>query len=180
MTKENSKKGESAAISVIKKIGFIILIVLIFSPLSFLISNTVTENLTVPDSMENCWSKYDSPVYSKSDLTDADIAERDRIEELRTKCEENNDLLQVKKSTSNFIIVSIINIVVIVTLLFALDKIDPIVSYSMFFSAGINSMIIIIGNVNRINSLLGVSLGVILFVLTMIFINKNLKKEKSN
>lgn len=149
---------------VIKKIGYVLVIMLVFSPLTFLIATTITG----PSEHNTCWERYpakpiDSENYDQQQL---------ELEQCNAVYEENQKGYQ----TTQFIIVSIISIIAIITLLVLYKKIQPIIAYSLFFGASLNTIIIVWRFVN-INSLVASLLGAALFVLLVVFINKNLKKK---
>ena len=147
-------------IDLVKTIGYILVIVLIFSPLTFLISNTITGTID------------NSDCYRYSPKSMAVGEEFDNSEMFA--CEKEYDLQRKQIERQQFLIVSIISIVAILILLFAGTTIDAVISYSLFFAASLNTIIIVLKNSS--SSLLAAGLGILLFVLVLIFINKNLKK----
>ncbi len=167
------KKGDP--LSKIKKIGFILLIILVFTPLSFLVSNTITDNLIVKQDTEDCWlmRPYAAPL-EKGDTVSEELYQKQQEEQ--RECENKNEVIRDKKDITNFIIITIINVIVILSLLYLGKKLDDVITYSMFFGAGFNTVIVVIRYIG-IRSMLGVLLGILLFILLLLFINKNLKKK---
>lgn len=169
-------KSSNNAFSIIKKIGFVLLIVLVFTPLSFLVSNTIISNMY--GETEECYLKeYRYPVKDRVNWSPEEVAEEEVRQEEIEACNERNEILRKKLDTANFIIITIINVIVIFGLLVIGTKIDDIISYSMFFSAGLNTIIVVMRN-TMIKSYLGIGLGVLLFGLIIVYINRNLKKQK--
>lgn len=142
------KKG----FELVKTIGYVLVIILIFSPLTFLISKSITGTVD-----NDCF------------LLRPDI-ENGEFE----ACQEEFQQEQKQIEQQEFLIVSIISIVTIVILLVFSERVDSIISYSLFFASALNTIIVVIGNSS--SSLLAAFLGVVLFILVLIFINKNLKK----
>ncbi len=170
------KKGDP--LGKIKKIGFILLIVLVFTPLSFLVSNTITDKVIEKQEVEDCWYEYEVPYPYAVDKEILNVTNEQYLqrEEDRKVCEERNKVIQDKKDMSNFIIITIINVIVIISLLGLSKKLDDVITYSMFFAAGLNTIIVVIRYVG-IRSVVGVALGILLFILILLFINKKLKKK---
>lgn len=156
---------EASKFDLVKTIGYVIVIVLIFSPLTFLVSNTITGTVE-----NDCYLKIPSPSYEvKTNQSDYQ-----RYDQEIQECQQAYDLAQKNIDHQQFFIVSIISIVTIIALLFFSSAIDSVISYSLFFAASLNTIIIVIKNSS--SSYLATGLGVILFILVLIFINKNLKK----
>jgi len=167
------KKGDP--LSKIKRIGFILIIILVFTPLSFLVSNTITDNMIVKEETEECW--YDRPYIEPWEKQDnRSQVEYEKQQDDMRECEKRNDIIEDKQDITNFIIITIINVIVIISLLILSNKLDDVITYSMFFAAGLNTIIVVMRYIS-IRSVLGVALGILLFVLLLVFINKNLKKK---
>lgn len=147
-------------IELVKKIGYILVIVLIFSPLTFLVSTTITGKVT-----DDCYMIKPSVPTEKGEVFD-DLPMR--------QCEQEYRQAKDHQGQQEFLIVSIISIITIAFLLFLGKRIDPIISYSLFFAAALNTIIIVIKNAS--SSFLATGLGILLFVLVLVFINKNLRK----
>ncbi|MCA9477575.1 MAG: hypothetical protein KC535_00325 [Nanoarchaeota archaeon] len=145
---------KTSGFDLVKNIGYILVIVLIFSPLTFLISNTITGTAT-----NDCYTRVVK--FNETDNSEQ-IACEQAYQEQRSSIEQQQ-----------FLIVSIISIVTIVLLLFLGSKIHNIISYSLFFAGSLNTIIIVMKNSS--SSLLAASLGTILFVLVLFFINKHIK-----
>lgn len=160
-----------AAFDTFKKIGFVLLIVLVFTPLTFLITNTVVDNYIVTEKTTDCYRLYEP--YDEFGKYQETIAQKEEL----ASCEESNRLIIEEQETYKFTIIAVLNIVVIL-LLFALgNKLDEVIYYSLFFGAGINTVSIVM-RYGRMNSLTGAIFGIVLFVLILTFINKMLKKDK--
>lgn len=164
MKKEKKLKG----LDLVKKIGYIIIIMLIFTPLSFLISNTITNGSV--NEYANCSPDY----YSEPNLSS--LEEKTNFEEM-TICENEHQEKLKKFHTQQFIIISIISILTVLILLFFAKHIVSLIAYGLFFGSALNTIIIIMKE-SSTSSLLASGLGIILFILLIIFINKNLKEKK--
>ncbi len=163
---ENSKN----TINNIKKVGFILVLVLIFCPLSFLISDTITNKLIVKEEIIEC-------AYPDYKIQEANREEFNSQKSENEVCMKANKEIQDKKTTSNFFIISSLSCLVILMILYLSERLEPIISYSLFFGSGFNTAISLMQFYN-INSLLGISIGSILFGLILYYINKDLKKDK--
>ena len=82
--------------------------------------------------------------------------------------------MREKSDFSKFMIVVIISLITILALLLLFNKVHEILSYGLFFGAGINVIFAILGYSN-LNSFTSVIFGIITFVLILIYINKKLK-----
>jgi hypothetical protein len=150
------------------KIGFVILILLIFSPLTFLIANTIVSNVIVDD-YKDCYLDYPP----KLDMNTEELNTRTTQNK---ECEDYNANLRKEKGTLQFIIVSIISIIAIILILLIMNKLDDVINYGIFFGAGLNTIVILLINTET-NSFLSIGLGVLLFVLIIVFINRKLRKK---
>ena len=148
---------KQSGIDLVKTIGYILVIVLIFSPLTFLISNTITGTVD-----NDCYARTSKTIPGESYDDSQLVACQDAYDQQK-------DIIERQQ----FLIVSIISIIAIVVLLVFGTKIDSVISYSLFFAASLNTIIIVIKNSS--SSLLAAGLGVVLFILVLTFINKNLK-----
>lgn len=160
-----------SAFDTFKKIGFVLLIVLVFTPLTFLITNTIVDNYIVTEKTEDCYLMY-KPYETKLDQ-DESLKQQLEIKE----CEDANRVIIEEQETYKFTIIAILNVVVILILFLLSTKLDEVIYYSLFFGAGINTVSIVM-RYGRMNSLTGAIFGIVLFVLIVIFINKALKKDK--
>lgn len=152
-------------LEIFKRIGFIILIVLVFTPLTFLVTNTIVENYILSEKTTDCYLKY-------MPYKDENITQQQEMNE----CEKTNQEIIEKQETYKFTIIAIINLIVILILLIFQLKLDEVIYYSLFFGAGLNTITIVM-RYGRMNSLIGVVLGIMLFILILVFINKVLKKK---
>lgn len=162
-----------ATFDIFKKIGFVLLIVLVFTPLTFLVTNTIVENYIVTEKTSDCYMKF-RPYDETLNKTEA---MQQQIEQ--KECEDANNLIIENQETYKFTIIAIINILVILTLLFFGKKLDEVIYYSLFFGAGLNTISIVM-RYGRMNSMVGAILGIFMFILILTFINKVLKKDKLN
>lgn len=157
------QKQKISGFDLVKTIGYVLVIILIFSPLTFLISNTITGNAE-----NDCYSRSPEQVFEPiKNTTHYDNS-------AMIECESNYKQLRERLEQQQFLIVSIISLVTISLLLYFGTKIDSVISYSLFFSSALNTIIIVIKNSS--SSMMAAGLGIILFILVLIFINKNLKK----
>jgi hypothetical protein len=162
-----------ATFDLFKKIGFVLLIVLVFTPLTFLVTNTIVENYIVTEETSDCYLKY-VPYPETLNKTES-ILQQQQMKE----CEDANMLIIENQETYKFTIIALINIVVILTLLIFGKKLDEVIYYSLFFGAGLNTISIVM-RYGQMNSLVGAILGIFMFILIITFINKVLKKDKLN
>lgn len=160
-----------AAFDTFKKIGFVLLIVLVFTPLTFLVTNTIVENYIVTEKTADCYMKY-RPYDETLNKTES-ILQQEQMKE----CEDANTIIIENQETYKFTIIAIINIIVILTLLIFGKNLDEVIYYSLFFGAGLNTISIVM-RYGRMNSLIGAILGIFMFILILVFINKVLKKDK--
>ncbi len=144
---------------------------LVFTPLTFLITNTIVDNYIVTEKTEDCYLMY-KPYETKLDQ-DESLKQQLEIKE----CEDANRVIIEEQETYKFTIIAILNVVVILILFLLSTKLDEVIYYSLFFGAGINTVSIVM-RYGRMNSLTGAIFGIVLFVLIVIFINKALKKDK--
>lgn len=150
-----------------KSIGFVLLIVLVFSPLTFLVTNTLSDNV-IGDFEKDCYRFEPASVENNTYGGEKYVP--------NYECEKEQTEFREKRNTFEFTTIAIINLIVIIAILIGTKTINPVISYSLFFSAGLNTFIMLI-KYNRIKSLLGITFGIILFILTLVFINKDLKKK---
>ncbi len=150
------------------KIGFVVLILLIFSPLTFLIANTIVSHIIVED-YDDCYIDYPKNLDISEDELNVQYA-------LNRECEDYDSNLREKKGTLQFIILSIISIIAIILILFIMNSLDDVINYGIFFGAGLNTIVILLINTET-NSLLSIALGILLFILILIFINRKLRKK---
>jgi hypothetical protein len=160
-----------SAFDTFKKIGFVLLIVLVFTPLTFLITNTIVDNYIVTEKTEDCYLMYKP--YDEQSQFEESVAQKQEM----TLCEEANRLIIEEQETYKFTIIAILNVLVILILFLLSTKLDEVIYYSLFFGAGINTVSIVM-RYGRMNSLTGAIFGIVLFVLIVTFINKALKKDK--
>ncbi|MDD3175407.1 MAG: hypothetical protein PHU51_02950 [Candidatus Nanoarchaeia archaeon] len=160
-----------SAFETFKKIGFVLLIVLVFTPLTFLITNTIVDNYIVTEKTEDCYLMYKP--YDQQSQFEESVAQKQEM----TLCEESNRLIIEEQETYKFTIIAILNVLVILILFLLSTKLDEVIYYSLFFGAGINTVSIVM-RYGRMNSLTGAIFGIVLFVLIVTFINKALKKDK--
>ncbi len=125
MVKKQSKK--ISGFDLVKTIGYILVIVLIFSPLTFLVSTTITGTVE-----HDCYRSIKTDIESPQYNIDYDLCQ-DEYQEKRDEI-----------GQQEFLIVSIISIIAIVSLLLLGSAIDPIISYSLFFASSLNTIIIVI------------------------------------
>lgn len=157
-----------SSLDTIKSIGYILVLILVFSPLTFLVANTFV------DGTENrCYERY--PYVQKINATDEEIkAQNDNI----LQCQEEYAVKIQQEKTTIFVIVSILSIITLIVLLLA-KSIAPIISYGLFFGVSIN-IIRLVWGFDEANSLIAAGLGIILFVIALIFINKNISGNKES
>ena len=158
MTKEKN------VLDTIKKVGFLILIFVSFSSLTFLFSGTLTNTLFEIEKNEYCEYPHGE---NKNNETIKKYQE----------CEDKNMEIFEERTTYGFIIVSIISLISLSTIIFFEKKIESLISYGIFFGVGLNTIISLLSYYHK-NSLLALLIGIILFGLIVYFINKNLKKNK--
>ena len=94
--KENSK-----GLDLVKKIGYLLIIMLIFTPLSFLISNTITGD-SLDRYSSNCYPDY----YAEPDMNPEE--QKINQEEIQL-CEKEHTTKLQKHDTEQFIIISILS-----------------------------------------------------------------------
>ncbi|MGE0793695.1 MAG: hypothetical protein AB7V77_05955 [Candidatus Woesearchaeota archaeon] len=160
-----------AAFDIFKKIGFVLLIVLVFTPLTFLVTNTIVENYIVTEKTTDCYMLYKP--YDELSQYEESVAQKQEM----AKCEDANRIITEEQETYKFTIIAIINVIVILTLLIFGTKLDEVIYYSLFFGAGLNTISIVM-RYGRMNSLIGAILGILLFILIIVFVNKVLRKDK--
>lgn len=168
-----------ATFDLFKKIGFVLLIVLVFTPLTFLITNTVVENYIVTEKTTDCYLKYPSPFIDSKEETALSYNKTIEYQKQTSECEDANRVITKEQETYKFIIIALINIIVILTLLIFGRKLNEVIYYSLFFGAGLNTISIVM-RYGQMNSIIGVVLGIFMFVLILTFINRVLKKDKLN
>lgn len=158
MDKKTNDFKKLSGFDLVKTIGYILVIILIFSPLTFLVSNTITG--TVNNDCYNRPAKVDiNGTYDDSEMQ---------------VCQKAYDEQRITIERQQFLIVSIISIIAIASLLFLGSVINSVISYSLFFGASLNTVIIVMKNSS--SSIMAAGLGIVLFILVIVFINKNLKK----
>lgn len=155
------------SLETIKSIGYILVLILVFSPLTFLIANTFVDGVN-----DNCYEKY--PYLVKEDVS---LENETYQNNQRLACQEEYQLNLEKEKTTIFVIVSIVSIITLFLLL-SLKGITPVIMYGLFFGVSIN-IIRLVWGFDEANSFIAVGLGIVLFVMALIFINKNLVLENN-
>ncbi|MBN1175280.1 hypothetical protein JXA48_01415 [Candidatus Woesearchaeota archaeon] len=156
-----------SSLDIIKSIGYILVLILVFSPLTFLVANTFVDG-----TQNTCYERY--PYIQKVNATEEEqVAQNDKV----LACQEEYNVQIQKEKTTVFVIVSILSIITLVVLLLA-KNIAPIISYGLFFGVSIN-IIRLVWGFNEANSLVAAGLGIVLFVIALIFINKSISKKES-
>lgn len=155
------------SLDMIKTIGYILVLILVFSPLTFMVGNSFVDNVE-----DNCYEKV--PYIQKVNATEDDqIAQNNK----RLECQEEYKTALGKEQTTVFIVVSLLSILTLVVLLI-FNSIAPVISYGLFFGVSIN-IIRLVWGFNEANSFIAMGLGIILFVIALVFINKSITKKDS-
>jgi len=162
-------KESSKGLDLVKKIGYILIIMLIFTPLSFLLSNTL--NGEIVNEYPDC---YGNNFYEQNVTPEMEKINQDEI----NKCELEHEEKYDEYNNEQFITISIISIITILILLFFSNQIVSLIAYGLFFGSALNTIIIIMKE-SGTSSLLASSLGIGIFILLIIFINKNIKEHSS-
>jgi len=151
-------------LTIIRNIGYILILFLVFSPLSFLVANTFAG-----DRIDNtCYDRFVPKSFDNQ--SESEQAAFDA-------CQESYEAEREKRENIVFIVISVISLITVGLLLVFVKKIHPIISYSLFFGSGLNTIIILMQQVSN-KSYLALGLGIVLFIILLAFINKTLAKKK--
>lgn len=159
-----AKKTRSKQFFSFNNVAYIIIIALIFSPLTFLISNTFVSSPNAVD----CYKPYPSkPNVSAEELQ----AYQDAMHE----CELQQSTIEDNQETQSFIIISIISLLAILATIVFSNSLSRVVAYGLFFGSALNTIISILRESGS-HSFLASIFGTIVFIAVIIFINKELKQ----
>ena len=160
-----------SSLDTVKSIGYILVLMLVFSPIVFLVANTFVDT-----SQNNCYEKYPNiQVKGEEGIEQINQVSQDQK---RSECQQSYDDAVAKTQTTIFIIVSILSILTLLVLLL-MKNIAPIISYGLFFGVSINIIRLVWGFDNA-NSFVAAGLGIVLFIVALIFINNSLSTSSKS
>ena len=168
MKKQNRKESDNRKTNHIRNTVFILAILILYIPMVQLAITTF-----IPRTDAEMYPRIDCAQPYKETLTDEEQLAQQRCFDEQQAQAEKNDAVRQERDTIRFVVAALISFLTV--LLVALLSLESVISYGLFGGAALNILFSLRFSVNK--SLTGFIVLLVLFIASIWFIRKQMRKE---